>query len=26
VTIDAQDDDLWVGGAVRGCIEGSVGW
>jgi predicted PhzF superfamily epimerase YddE/YHI9 len=26
VTIDAQGDDLWVGGAVRGCIEGSVGW
>jgi PhzF family phenazine biosynthesis protein len=26
VTIDAQGDDLWVGGAVRGYIEGSVGW
>jgi PhzF family phenazine biosynthesis protein len=26
VTIDTQGDDLWVGGAVRGCVEGSVGW
>jgi PhzF family phenazine biosynthesis protein len=26
VVIEADGDDLWVGGAVVGCIEGSVGW